>query len=98
MNRSFISFVSVSCLVGFCIQIVVAQEKRDIWGDAIMKQPFDKEPFRQIKVADWLHDTVGCGYTLSVMDSKARAKAAAHGVSISEVGFVDPFYAYYDSK
>src|SRR5262249_14967777 len=33
-----------------------------------------------------------------VMDGKARAAAAAHGVTLSEVGFVDPFYAYYDSK
>src|SRR5277367_1880769 len=32
------------------------------------------------------------------MDSKARAKAAAHGVKISQMGFVDPFYPYYDSK
>ena len=45
-----------------------------------------------------MQDTVGCGYTLSVMDGKARATAAAHGVTISEMGFVDPFYAYYDSK
>jgi hypothetical protein len=45
-----------------------------------------------------VQDTVGCGYTLSVMDGKARAKAAEHGVTISEMGFVDPFYAYYDSK
>jgi hypothetical protein len=32
------------------------------------------------------------------MDTKARTAAAAHGVTISELGFVDPFYAYYDSK
>ncbi len=78
----------------------VAQEKQtgDIWGAAIMKQPFDKQPFRQIKIPAWLQDTVGCGYTLSVMDGKARARAAAHGVTLSEMGFVDPFYAYYDSK
>src|SRR4029078_10911771 len=41
---------------------------------------------------------VGCGYTLSVMDGAGRARAAEHGVTISEMGFVDPFYAYYDSK
>jgi hypothetical protein len=74
------------------------KEKPSIWGDAIMKQPFDTQPFRQIKIPNWLHDTVGCGYTLSVMDSKARAAAAAHGVTLSEMNFVDPFYAYYDSK
>src|SRR5205085_495365 len=66
-----------------------------IWDAVIQKQPFDKNAFRQIKIPAWLQDTVGCGYTLSVMDSKARARAAEHGVTISEMGFVDPFYAYY---
>jgi hypothetical protein len=76
-----------------------AQEKPPaIWAEPVLKQPFDKDPFRPIKVPAWVQDTVGCGYTLSVMDGKARAAAAAHGVTLSEMGFVDPFYAYYDSK
>jgi hypothetical protein len=76
-----------------------AQEKeRTIWGETIMKQPFDKRPFREIAIPEWVQETVGCGYTLSAMDGKARARAAAHGVTLSEIGFVDPFYAYYDSK
>ena len=69
-----------------------------IWGPRIASQPFDTEPFYAIKVPAWVEGTVGCGYTLSVMDSVARQRAAAHGVKISEVGFVDPFFAYYDSK
>ena len=71
----------------------------DIWADpVVMPQPFDTQPFRPIKIPAWVQDTIGCGYTLSVMDGKARARAAEHGVTISEMGFVDPFYAYYDSK
>ena len=73
-------------------------EEPSIWGDIIMKQPFDASPFRQIRVPAWVQETIGCGYTLSGMNSKSRAVAAAHGVTISEMGFVDPFYAYYDSK
>jgi hypothetical protein len=69
-----------------------------LWGDPVPKQPFDTGAFRPIKIPAWVEDTVGCGYTLSVMDGKARAAAAAHGVTLSEMGFVDPFYAYYDSK
>ena len=69
-----------------------------IWGEVIMRQPFDAAPFRQVRVPAWVQETTGCGYTLSGMDSKARAAAAAHGVTISEMGFVDPFYPYYDSK
>ena len=69
-----------------------------IWGEPIAKQPFDAQPFRPIVIPAWVEDTVGCGYTLSVMDRKGRVAAAKHGVTISEMGFVDPFYAYYDSK
>ena len=77
----------------------LSQEKpASIWDKEIMSQPFDRQPFRQIKVPDWLQETMGCGYTLSGMDSKARVLAAAHGVTLSEMGFVDPFYPYYDSK
>jgi hypothetical protein len=70
----------------------------DIWGPAILPQPFEKGPFREVKVPAWVWDTTGVGYTLSVMSSAQRKEAAAAGVTISEVGFVDPFYAYYDSK
>src|ERR1700678_1685775 len=73
-------------------------DEPEIWGQVIMKQPFDLGPFQQVCVPAWVQGTTGCGYTLSAMDSKARATAAAHGVTISELGFVDPFYAYYDSK
>jgi len=78
---------------------LVAESPADaIWDPAVMAQPFDTTPFRPIKVPRWVEQTIGCGYTLSVMDFKARQAAARHGVTISEMGFVDPFYAYYDSK
>ena len=63
-----------------------------IWDGPIMAQPFDSRPFRAVRIPGWVQETTGCGYTLSVMDSKGRAAAAAHGVTISEMGFVDPFY------
>ena len=69
-----------------------------IWAETIAAQPFDTRPFRAVRVPEWVEKTTGCGYTLSVMDSAHRADAAAHGVTISEMGFVDPFYPYYDSK
>jgi hypothetical protein len=69
-----------------------------IWGDLIMPQPYDKEPFHEIRVPEWVEQTIGCGYTLSGMDTQQRTRAAAAGVRLSEMGFVDPFYAYYDSK
>jgi hypothetical protein len=69
-----------------------------IWGEAILKQPFDRDTFRAIRISRWVEETVGCGYTLSTLDFKARTEAVRHGVRISEIGFVDPFYPYYDSK
>ena len=67
---------------------------------AVLSQPFDRPgvPFRPVNIPEWVRDTTGCGYTLSGMSDAARAEAARHGVTLSEVGFVDPFYAYYDSK
>jgi hypothetical protein len=76
----------------------VAPPVASIWDEPIAEQPFDTQVFRPIKVPAWVEGTVGCGYTLSVMDRKSRIEAVKHGVKISELGFVDPFYAYYDSK
>jgi len=69
-----------------------------IFERPVLAQPFDKEPFRPIRVPKWVQETLGVGYTLSGMDEANRAIARSHGVSISELGFVDPFYAYYESK
>lgn len=89
----------LSLVLCFSSTLCLAQEKEPrIWGKQIAAQPFDKKPFHQVAIPEWLQGTVGCGYTLSVMDSAARTAAAKHGVTISEMGFVDPFYAYYDSK
>ena len=88
-------------LAALVVAAQVPQARSDepgIWDRVIMAQPFDSRPFRQIKIPAWVEETIGCGYTLSGMDGEARARAAAHGVTISEMGFVDPFYAYYDSK
>lgn len=76
----------------------VASPHDAIWGRTIMAQPFDRAPFREIRVPQWVRETVGCGYTLSAMTTQQRERAAKAGVAISELGFVDPFYAYYDSK
>lgn len=76
-----------------------AEPKRDdFWEQPLPAQPFDREPFRPIRPPEWVRRTVGCGYTLSVMNTEQRTKAVEHGVTISEFGFVDPLYVYYDSK
>ncbi|HEV3236929.1 MAG TPA: hypothetical protein VGZ25_08065, partial [Gemmataceae bacterium] len=101
MIRKSTEVAMAGVLSGITPPNLFAAEKEkvlEIWGDAVMKQPFDTQTFRQIKLPNWVRETIGCGYTLSTMDTKARADAAKHGVTISEMGFVDPFFAYYDSK
>lgn len=73
-------------------------QAQPIFGPELPPQPFDVKPFRPVNVPAWVENTIGAGYTLSGMDTAAREKAAKHGVTLSEMGFVDPFYAYYDSK
>ncbi len=51
-----------------------------------------------VKIPAWVHDTIGAGYTLSGMNTAQRTEAVRHGVTLSEMGFVDPFYPYYDSQ
>ena len=78
---------------------VVAQTKPiSPWAGEIMPQPFDTGPFRAVRIPGWVEDTLGCGYTLSAMTPLQRTMAVKHGVTISEMNFVDPFYPYYDSK
>lgn len=88
----------IFCVTACLTSVINAQEPATIWDREILAQPFDNEPFRQIAIPEWVQDTLGCGYTLSVMDRQQREQAAAHGVRLSEMGFVDPFYAYYDSQ
>lgn len=73
-------------------------DAQDIYERSIMSQPFEAEPFRQVRVPAWLQSTLGCGYTLSIMDKASRERAVEHGVKISEMGFVNPFFACYESK
>ena len=94
MSRSSFALLTLMALLPLPAQA----EEPEIWEKAVMPQPFEKRPFRPIKIPAWLQDTTGVGYTLSVLDSDSRAAAAKHGVTISEMGFVDPFFAYYDSK
>lgn len=91
-------WLAILIVIGAAASAVAQEKSPAIWGKPIASQPFDKSPFFEVAVPDWVQQTVGCGYTLSVMDSAGRANAARHGVTISEMGFVDPFFAYYDSK
>jgi len=69
-----------------------------IWGKEILAQPFQKNPFREIRIPEWVEETLGVGYTLSNQSTEQRKRAVDAGVTISECGFVDPFYPYYESK
>ena len=57
-------------LLAACLAAPASAQSKDIWADPVLPQPFDTQPFRPIKVPAWVEDTVGCGYTLSVMDTQ----------------------------
>ena len=99
-RREFVcTAVATTAVASHAAGTPAADEKpAGIWGRAILPQPYEKGPFREVKVPAWVQDSTGAGYTLSVMSSADRTAAAEMGVTISEMGFVDPFYAYYDSK
>ena len=86
---AFLAVAAVSALGG---------DERGIWEAPVLAQPFEHAPFRPVRIPEWVRGTLGVGYTLSGMDSVQRERAVAAGVTMSEFGFVDPFYAYYDSK
>ena len=54
------------------LNIAAADEpQRDsIWGRTIAAEPFDKIPFREIRIPEWVQETVGVGYTLSVQNAE----------------------------
>jgi hypothetical protein len=97
-RREFVCTAVTAASVAGTETTAAAQEPPAVWGNTILPQPFEKSAFREVKIPAWVHDTTGVGYTLSVMNSAQRKEAAEAGVTLSEVGFVDPFYAYYDSK
>ncbi len=77
---------------------VSAQQLLSPFARVILPQPLEKQPFREVAIPAWVRETCGVGYTLSVLSKEDREQAVAAGVTISEMGFVDPFYAYYDSQ
>src|SRR4051794_20898849 len=89
---------AISFVLSLALGTLANAAEPEIWGHTIMPQPFEKQPFCEIRIPAWLQDTVGVGYTLSGQSTAQRKKAVELGVTISELGFVDPFYAYYDSK
>lgn len=89
----------LAILLLFATSPLLAQSKPPSpFAGEIMTQPFDKQPFHAVRIPSWVQETIGCGYTLSGMSTIQRTKAVQHGVTISEMNFVDPFYPYYDSK
>jgi hypothetical protein len=90
--------VSASLLAGLVCGGVGQARQIAPWAERISSQPFESQPLHAVRIPAWVEDTVGCGYTLSVMDAEARRRAVEHGVTISEMGFVDPLYVYYDSR
>ncbi|WP_020471703.1 ThuA domain-containing protein [Zavarzinella formosa] len=90
--------LSISLTLLFASPLLAQSPPVSPWAGEIMLQPFDAKPFHAVRIPGWVENTIGCGYTLSAMTGTQRERAVKHGVTISEINFVDPFYPYYDSK
>jgi hypothetical protein len=90
-------YLAAACVIASTLAAGGIRAGDAIWGRTLPPQPFERAPFREVKVPAWVEETTGVGYTLSVMSTAQREEAAALGVTISEMGFVDPLYVYYDS-
>lgn len=73
-----------------------AASAQQIWGKATMKQPFDKEPFREVRIPDWLNETTRFVHGIAETDSWDEAAKA--GAQMTEVFFGDARGAKYPSK
>ncbi|MEI6914700.1 MAG: ThuA domain-containing protein [Armatimonadota bacterium] len=91
--------ITVSCIAGvmFGVSPRVAAAP-EIWGDTIMKQPFDKAPYREIKVPDWVSDLNTVCYGVPPYASKEFATMVKDGMQTACVFFADPINACYDSQ
>jgi hypothetical protein len=45
-----------------------AKDQPEIWGRTVLPQPFDREPFREVRLPAWVRESAGVGYTLSGQD------------------------------
>ncbi len=73
-----------------------AASAQQIWGKATMKQPFDKEPLREVRIPDWLNETTRFVHGIAETDSWDEAAKA--GAQMTEVFFGDARGAKYPSK
>lgn len=74
-----------------------AKPPPSIWSDVIASQAYDRQPFHEIAVPDWLQEFTGLTYCFSVMGVPERDKATLAGSRMSEMGFVNPFAVNYPS-
>ncbi len=97
-------FNPVSFAIGFLVltttaisQTLPPKATPPLWGKAIAGQRFDTQPFHEIAVPAWLEETTRVTYCFSVMSAAMRDRATQAGSQVSEMGFVNPFFANYPS-
>ena len=64
---------------------------------ALTPEPGQTRPFHAVRIPPWVEDMTLLTYCFSVSGPAQRDAATAAGSQMSEMGFVSPFYAYYDS-
>ena len=75
-----------------------ARAAEGIWGRTIMKQPFDKTAFREVKVPGWVEDLTTICYRLPGTDDATLARLVKDGVQTGCLFFAEPTHVCYHSK
>ncbi len=68
-----------------------------IWGRPIMKQPFDKEQFHEVKVPDWVHDIRCVCYGVPGTDDATLSRLVNDGMQTACLFFAEPMHVCYHS-
>ncbi|MEI6913928.1 MAG: beta-galactosidase trimerization domain-containing protein, partial [Armatimonadota bacterium] len=96
MTTSCVSVLLIVALGWIMAGAIDADAAPDIWGKTIMKQPFDEQPVREIKIPEWVLDSPRYNYSVTALGN--YKEAAASGTQLGELAFGDTKGVYYDSK
>ena len=92
--RTLLRLAAVAGILGqvHAPRITVADEppRASIWGRTIAAEPYDKVAFREIRIPEWVQETVGVGYTIPRATQQPEARPLSLAVEGSSTVITVP--------
>ena len=102
LKTLILTTVIVATALGLSSVAIGAPADQGIWEKPLMKQQFDNEPFRPVKVPEWMENTTALVFGpdpgSGIVDPKSAEAAAKAGAQLSQVFLGDFEYLAYNSK